>query len=468
MLIRRAQIDGRGPFDVSIADGVVTRIAPRIDAAPGETVIDARGGELIAGLHDHHIHLFATAAARRSLACGPPAVTSRAALRARLADATAVDGWIRGIGYDESVAGDLDRRTLDGLRADLPVRIQHRSGQAWFVNSRAIDELGLATCTHGGIERDARGDVSGRLYRCDELVRERLGNARPSLSELGRELASKGVTGLTDATAANDESTLAQFADAIENGELPQRLVMMGRLSLGAASSGRIVIGAVKIVLDDRQLPAIDTLERDIRAAHAQGRAVALHCVTRSELLLALAAVAAAGASAGDRIEHAGVCPPECTALLGGLALTVVTQPAFIRERGDRYVAEVEQADLPWLYPCRSLCDAGIAVGGSSDAPYGPADPWAAMRTAVDRRTANGVWLGERERVSPERALALFTTRGEDPGGPPRRIAPGEAADLCLLELPWARMRDRLDSSHVLAAIRNGRLIWSRSDTSPI
>ena len=46
-------------------------------------------------------------------------------------------------------------------------------------------------------------------------------------------------------------------------------------------------------------------------------------------------AFAEAGARAGDRIEHAAVAPPDVVALVAALPLTVVTQPGFIRERGD-------------------------------------------------------------------------------------------------------------------------------------
>jgi predicted amidohydrolase YtcJ len=171
--------------------------------------------------------------------------------------------------------------------------------------------------------------------------------------------------------------------------------------------------GAQKIVLDERSLPPLDVLAGDIAAAHDAGRDVAVHCVTRVELVLACAALRDAGARAGDRIEHAAVAPPEVADLLARLGVTVVTQPNFIRERGDQYLADVEPADVPWLYRCKGLLDAGVAVGGGTDAPYGDADPWLAMQAAVDRTTLNGVVLGSKERVTPERALALFHVAGQ-------------------------------------------------------
>ena len=62
-------------------------------------------------------------------------------------------------------------------------------------------------------------------------------------------------------------------------------------------------------------LPAPGRLAATIEAAHASGRAVAIHCVTAEQLVVAASAVEQAGppgrTSAGpDRIEHAGIVPP--------------------------------------------------------------------------------------------------------------------------------------------------------------
>ena len=48
-------------------------------------------------LHDHHLHLFAAAAALASAPCGPPAVPDRAGLaRALAAQPPDARGWVRG------------------------------------------------------------------------------------------------------------------------------------------------------------------------------------------------------------------------------------------------------------------------------------------------------------------------------------------------------------------------------------
>jgi predicted amidohydrolase YtcJ len=103
---------------------------------------------------------------------------------------------------------------------------------------------------------------------------------------------------------------------------------------------------------------------------------------------------------------------------------------------------------------------AGITCGGGTDAPFGGWNPWAAMAAAVDRRTGAGELLGGAERVSPETALGLFTSRLENPGGASRRVAVGEAAELCVLDEPWCVARRNLAAVRVCATLRSGEVIY--------
>jgi predicted amidohydrolase YtcJ len=88
------------------------------------------------------------------------------------------------------------------------------------------------------------------------------------------------------------------------------------------------------------------------------------------------------------------------------------------------------------------------------------------MRAAVERRAESGAPLGEDEAVTPERALALFTTPLAEPGGAPLRIEPGAPADLCLLRAPWREARTQLPSELVAATLVAGRIVWRAPDVS--
>jgi predicted amidohydrolase YtcJ len=456
MLIRRAELNG-ALCDLSIAHGRIARIAKRLARRTGEPVLDAGGGAVLPGLNDHHLHLAAAAAARDSLPCGPPEVEDAAQLAARLVAAVG-PGWLRGIGYHDSVAGPIDRHWLDRHSPDRPVRIQHRSGRLWILNSAA---LALVAAEDAPLERDEHG-FTGRLYDADGWLRERLGGSPPDLAALSLALAAEGVTGVTDATPRNDAAAYEGFAAAQASGALRQRLLVMGDASLDPVppGPGPIARGSWKLHLHDTDPPDYDGIVADFRRSHAAGRTVAVHCVTEAELVLATTALAEAGAVPGDRIEHASVTPPALLPILKELGVTVVTQPNFIRERGDAYRAEIAADELPWLYRGRSFQAAGIPLAAGSDAPFGQPAPWLAMQAAVNRRSLQGHVLGRDEALSPEQALALFLGPLDAPGGPPRRVALGAVADLCLLDRSWASARVALGDVRVAATLRAGTLIW--------
>jgi predicted amidohydrolase YtcJ len=98
-------------------------------------------------------------------------------------------------------------------------------------------------------------------------------------------------------------------------------------------------------------------------------------------------------------------------------------------------------------------------VAAGSDAPYGPLDPWVAVDAAATRTTAAGAALGPQERVSPLRALGMFLAPLEHPGGPPRLVARGAPADLCLLDRPLEQVLAAPDARHVRATVIGGRVV---------
>jgi predicted amidohydrolase YtcJ len=187
---------------------------------------------------------------------------------------------------------------------------------------------------------------------------------------------------------------------------------------------------------------------------------VAIHAASRPTVVYAVTALADAGRRPHDRIEHASVVPPDLIRPLARLGATVVTQPHFLAEHGDRYHRTVDPADRPWLYRGRAFLDNAIPLAAGSDAPVGRADPFATMRAAVERRTTEGRVLAPGEALDPEEALALFTGSPGDPGGPSRRVRVGGVADLCLLDRPWSAARRRLDAGMVRATMIGGQMTY--------
>jgi len=419
LLIRSAEV-GRRMVDVRLQHGRVESITAAgrgLGPRPGEQVLQARGGALLPGLHDRHLHLLAMAAAAGSVDLR--GVRTSAALAATLGRAAgngagrAARDWLRVVGYHESIAGDLDRHRLDRLTGTRPTRVQHRSGALWVLNSAALQRIRLDNSAD--VERDRSGEPTGRLWRYDARLRDQLADDIPDLGATGAALAGYGITAVTDATPRLD----ARAVGALR--ALPQRLTLLGA---GPPVPAGVRLGPAKILLHDHDLPDFEQLCARVRAVRAQQRAVAVHCVTRVALLLTLAVLEEVGRHPGDRIEHAAVVPqPQW---LRGL--TVVTQPGFVSTRGEDYRRDVDPQDLPHLYPFASLLAAGVGVHASSDAPFGPLDPWQVVRAARDRITGDGRVLGAAERVDAWTALRSYLGRP--------RLAPGMPADLCLLRVP--------------------------------
>ncbi|MDH6195874.1 putative amidohydrolase YtcJ [Mycobacterium frederiksbergense] len=425
MLIRRATLLDGTVVDIRLAD-TIEQVAESVPARPGEEVLDAGFGTVIPGLHDHHLHVYSAAAEQDSIRVGPAEVADEAGLARALRTAVVgSDGWIRAVGYHEAVAGELDRHQLDRLVPGTPVRVQHRSGVLWTLNSPGLVALDL-------------GDhPDGRLRSADRTWADALQRRPASVAEFSARLAGYGVTGLTDATPDLD-------ADDRPTG-LRQRVYCLA---------------PGKRILHDDALD-LDALTAWIAERHRAGAPVAVHCVTAAQLVVTIAALRAAGVHRGDRIEHAAMVPEDCIADLVELGVTVVTQPNFVAERGDQYRTDVAATEQDQLWRLATLLAAGVPVALSTDAPFGDPDPWAAMRAAVHRRIPSGAVLNPAECIPARRALELFFGAAESPARL-RTVTAGQPGDLCVLAAQPAQVLDVLDAELVSATIIGGAVVFVR------
>jgi predicted amidohydrolase YtcJ len=431
MLIQRATtLDG---VIVDLRVGThIDDVAPTLAPRRGEDVFNAAGATVLPGLHDHHVHLHSAAATETSLRVGPPQVRDRAALASLLANTeVGDDGWIRAVGYHDSVAGPLDRAALDAMVPSVPVRIQHRSGVLWMLNSAGLARVGLAD------------HPDGRLRSADSWS-DVLSRRATDLAHLSERLSRYGVTGITDATPDLDIGDIVRLTELHRHGELRQHVYCLA---------------PGKRILHDDDLN-LEQLTDWIADRHRSGGPVALHCVTAAQLLVTIAALRQAGTHARDRIEHAAVAPSDCLADLAELAVTVITQPNFVAERGDQYLDEVPTTEHDQLWRVASLLRANVRVALSTDMPFGKADPWAAVRAAVHRTTPGGAVLGADERVSARTALTMFFGYPDQPTRA-RTLQPGEPGDICVLSVPPETALAELDAGMVAATIIGGEIAYT-------
>ena len=311
-----------------------------------------------------------------------------------------------------------------------------------------------------GAEREANGRLTGRIWREDRWIGQQSDAPALDLAGLGSELAGYGLTALTDAGPRNGTREAATLGKAHATGALPQRLMLMGEEDLPACD--HYALGPLKLMIDERDPPHLEALASRIVAARCRYRAVAAHCVTATELALYLAALDAAdGARAGDRIEHGGIISQPALHAIAATLLTVVTNPVFIHDRGERYRETIPSDARPDLYRAASLLAAGVPLAAGSDAPYAAADPWRGMRAARDRLTAAGYPLALGERLPALATLQLYLGDANHPGRP-RRIAVGEPADIVLCEGSAQDVLADLTAERVAAKMVGGRIVFSR------
>lgn len=456
------------PAHLVVRKGVVEDIST-IDPPVSAPRLRVRGGTVLPGLWDHHRHLRARAARRNSVDVSSAVDRDDFARRlaAALEPSRGNDAprnrtpprWLRVTGYDQERCGALNAADLDALAPTTrPIRIQHRSGHQWILNTAGTQALRSA----GVMEVPS----DGILWDRDDMLRAipAKGVGREELDLEVQDLLRAGCVGVTDLTMTSTVEELDELAATLS-----------GRCGFEAfgAPGGATGRWGVKIVLQEHRLPHPDELEDRIR--DARPRRVAIHSVTAESLVLALAALERVGQD-GDRLEHAFVTPSsvpaQFSATLAARGVTrphVCVNPGFLRTHGDRFAQYGTEADVLDYQRLHRWSRAGFILLGGTDAPFSSANPWEAMAAAVDRRAASGRRLGVEEALSAEEAFALFGRRGLSPTGATLAdLEPrvGDTADLCLVDGPWASLRGRLETAHVLATIRAGDVTWTDSHPS--
>jgi len=464
-----------------VEDGRVAFAGPLPDArrrAPTGVEREELSGRLaIPGLVDAHLHLAEIARARDALDLS----------RARSIEEirTLVARWADGHASGPIVGRDwqTDRlregrpptaRDLDSAAPERPVVLYHASGHAAALSTAALGASGLdrdrTGFRDGTVGRAADGSPNGLLYEgalralarwVDEalpLSAERLEATLDSLPSVGLTRVGTVSTGPDESQALRDLACSGRMAISVrayvrlfQLGEYPDPLL--------AARTDRFSIVGTKAFIDGAFGPRTAWLsepyaddpstsgiavgdEADLAAkielAAARGLAPALHAIGDRGVERASRLLAPWTGRPGPpaRIEHAALTPPGTLGLLDRIRPTLVVQPEFVWN--DWWLAaRLGAARARWAYLFRSLVDRGHRLAGSSDAPYGPVDPFRGLRAAVSRRDALGRSANPDpgEALGSEEALALYTRGAAEALGDlsEGRLEAGCAADLVVV-----------------------------------
>jgi predicted amidohydrolase YtcJ len=406
-----------GPVDLVVEQGVVQNIGHGLDRPLGIEEYDAGGRWAIPGLWDHHVHLAQwTARGQRLDLSGsesPEHVVAR--VRDHLAEHP---GPLVGYGHRLGMWQTPPTvAALDAIAPEVPVVLVAGDGHHAWLNSRALERLGLPP--RAGVV--AENEWYDAYTRIDAVLEPDVSPAayRRALDQA----AALGIAGIVDLergqTPADWEPRVtplrvrvSTYADGLD------ATIAAGRRTGDPlpGSSDLVTMGPFKIISDgslntrtawcceeyadgsgagapnqtDAELAGLLDL------AHRHGLEVATHAIGDQALRSALAAYDVTGAAGS--IEHAQLVRREAVTTMARLELRASVQPAHLLD--DRDVTELiwpDRADRCFAF--RWMLDDGVVLAFGSDAPVSPLDPWLAIAAAVHRSG------DERPPWHPEQAL---------------------------------------------------------------
>jgi predicted amidohydrolase YtcJ len=466
---------------VRIDNGRIVAIGSHKDLGDGDPVTDTFvGGTLIAGLRDAHIHAVPYSALLRG--CSLKSASTMADLQDRIASharTLPAGSPVVATRFDDEtlVPRTLPTRAeLDAAISDRPVVIYRYCGHIAVANSRALAESGITDATpepDGGIiDRDVNGHPTGVLREtavgliAGALARG--GRLEPGhlLAGLQR-LAGLGLTSIgammgygelpTEKLAAEAElwrevandlpikvrgfaiaDTPEQLGDAARTiSSVSERLSWLGvkRFSDGSLGGHTAAMCTPYSDVDTtgtyRLTPADAVVARH---SLALGGMVAIHAIgdrAVTGVLDLFEELIDEGADPADlRMEHVSVIDPAQIQRFARLGVTAAVQPAFLASESEWIGQRVGVDRLGWVYPFRSLLEAGIPMAGSSDSPVEPPHPLWGMAAAMDR-----YGITPAERLNGAEALELFTSRGAAALREPVPLSVGSPGDLVVLDV---------------------------------
>jgi predicted amidohydrolase YtcJ len=434
-----------GPVDLIVEQGVVQNIGHELDRPLGIEEYDADGRWAIPGLWDHHVHLAQwTAHGQRLDLAGsesPEHVVTR--VRDHLAEHP---GPLVGCGHRLGLwQTEPTVAALDAVAPDVPVVLIAGDGHHAWLNSRALERLGLPP-RPGAVFENEWYEANTRI----DLVLEPDVSPAAYRAALDR-AAALGITGLVDLergqTPADWEPRespvrvrVSTYADGLD------ATIAAGRRTGDPipGSSHLVTMGPLKIIsdgslntrtawccedyADGSGAGAPNQTEAELAAlldlAHGHGLEVATHAIGDLALHAALTAYDVTGAAGS--IEHAQLVTRDAVTTMARLGLRASVQPAHLLD--DRDVTELiwpDRADRSFAF--RWMLDDGVRLALGSDAPVSPLDPWLAIAAAVHRSDDDRPpWHPEQALTAREALAASVDGQGSVHAGMP--------ADLVLLD----------------------------------
>ncbi|MET0701872.1 MAG: amidohydrolase [Mycobacterium sp.] len=404
-----------------------------------------------------------------------PAATSPQDYRQRLADAeqrTAPGDWLFSWGYHRLWHGELDREVLDGISTARPIAVWQRSCHEWFLNTTAIEALGITADSMAGHgPASAMVDVAaGHWWESGmNLLLPRLApifmtadRIAAGLRQMVAYLHGNGVTGfnepgimwdiepwplyqqiLGDADTPFLSTFLVDARSQADAGMDPAEAVADAEAQVARAATGKVRLlpkqvklfadGAIisqlmqmrEPYLDDAGQPDLchhgewmmqpDTFRAFARVYWEANWQLHIHVNGDAALDLVLDTVEECMAT-HPRTDHRTVIVHFANAhedqidRIAALGCIVSANSYYPVGFADKYAAHgLGPRRADAMVRSASVLQRGIPLSFHSDLPMGPADPLTLAWCAVNRLTPSGRVAGPEQRISVHDALRAVT-----------------------------------------------------------
>ena len=509
---------------VAVRDGRFVAIGD--DAAmaqyvgPSTQVIELAGKTVVPGLIDSHLHqLFAGLNGPAVQLLGAKTVADvQAAIGERVAR-TEPGKWVMASsGWHESILeeGRMPTRfELDKVSPNNPVFIP-RGGHVITVNSKALELAGITKETPnpdgGVIVRDeATGEATGVLLEnATYLVRKILPPPPANMAELlkiaMRDLNSYGITGVIEPGV--DEKQISLYRAVHDAGEMTVRTDVLYRaLRKNDVEKGIAALKAqknddmlrfvgIKFLLDGgveggrmtwpyrlvagEQTDAAyrgvlllppggeDEYVAGLKLIADAGLQAQTHAVGDETINVIVRSYARVNAERPIRdlrwtimhLFHPSDAAIKQMAEIGIMA-TMQDHPVLLGHNQRRWWGDEHAA---YAIPIRKVIDAGVLVGGGTDGPVVPVDPYLSMWWMTTRQVLKGYALGKEHAITAKEALTLYTINNarimgveHDRGS----IEVGKLADLAVLSQDILGVPpDAIRETKALMTVVGGKVVY--------
>jgi predicted amidohydrolase YtcJ len=514
---------------VAIRNGEITFVGSddsvRARIGPATKVYDLKGRMMLPGFQDAHIHPIYSGL--EMLACDLGQADSVAGYRAVIpgcVEQHPEKEWITGGGWSMAAFGpgaQAGKDILDELVPDRPAYFSSADGHTGWANSLALKKAGITRNTpdpeDGFIDRDPdTGEAIGSLQEgAMRLVTKHI--PKPDLEEriaaleYARDmLHAFGITSVQEAYAF--DADLETYETLDKQGKLNLRVVAAllwdtdkneEQIATFQAQRERYTRGniratSVKIFVDGvmenytavmvepylvesgtRGIPMIDPeyMADVVSMLDADGFQVHFHALGDGAVRHALDAVEKAREDNGDsdrrhHLSHLQVIHPDDIPRFAELGAVANFQPAWAY--ADDYVVDltlpfIKPEVATWMYPIRSVADAGGRLAFGSDWSVSTADPFYQIEhavTRVDAETHATDPLNPEQAITLEQAIEAFTmgsafvNHQETKTG---SVEVGKLADLIVIDQNLFKIEPQaISDTKVLLTLFGGKPVYGK------